>query len=381
MNCKELDALLDSAPLGSLREAQLEQVREHLNHCAECRFKHRVLEDCRTLDEDGEVPAAFSQALRQRIKQEEVPPVKQLPQLKKWLAIAAALVVLAGGTWLAGQTRRQMAYSRDSAINYGTYANPTLTQSRSAEGDFAASAPMADYAPMESQAETAKQAEKIIRTARLELSTREFDKDHQAILDALNRAGGRVQSSNLYNSMGSLRALYLTIRVPSQNLDSFAESLQGVGKLVSYSQSAEDVSEQYFDTANRLKTQRTKMERLQALLAKAENVEDLITIENSISETQYEMDRLQGQLSGMDSKVNEATLTLTLNELSPIDTSKDQDESLFQRITSGMAAAFAGFTAILSDLVVFLSVALPYLLGLLILVLIIRALIKRRKKP
>ena len=112
---------------------------------------------------------------------------------------------------------------------------------------------------------------------------------------------------------------------------------------------------------------------------KAESVEDLIAIECSISDTQYELDRLTVLLRGMDSKVDYSTLNLTLNELSPIETSKDQDETLLERIKNGMSAAFTEFTYHMGDLVVFLTVALPYILVLIILIILIRLVIKRRK--
>jgi len=81
----------------------------------------------------------------------------------------------------------------------------------------------------------------------------------------------------------------------------------------------------------------------------------------------------------MDSKVDYSTLNLTLNELSPIETSKDQDETLLERIKNGMSAAFTEFTYLMGDLVVFLTVALPYILVLIILIILIRLVIKRRK--
>lgn len=58
--------------------------------------------------------------------------------------------------------------------------------------------------------------------------------------------------------------------------------------------SAENISEQYYDTQSRLETAQIKLARLQELLKKAENMEDIITIESAISETEYEIERLSG---------------------------------------------------------------------------------------
>lgn len=380
MNCHDVDILLDSRLEGELDAARQRELDEHLKTCSRCRFKLGVLDDARALDEDGEVPAAFSAAWRHRITQEEAAPVKQFPKLIKWVSIAAALVVLVGGTYLTRQSRIMKegglpAPAPGYAGNVVYSASPESMEMQAApqSSAYAADAGMVAEKSREST------PEKIIRTASLELSTRDFDKDHAAILAAVKQAGGRVENANLSNSYGSLRTAWLTLRVPGDKLDSVIESLKGVGRLVSFSESAQDVSEQYADTENRLKTQQTKMERLQALLQRAGTLEDLITIESSISDTQYEIDRLTGSLRGLDSRVDYSSLSVTLNELGPIETSQNQGETLWERVKNGASAALRGLVSLLSDLLVFLVIALPYLAVLLVIILIIRFIIKRRK--
>lgn len=376
MNCHDIELLLDQYQRGELIEEQQRVVEEHITACASRRFKLTVLEDSRTLDEDSEVPASFTSAWQQHIK-EEANPVKQGNRALRWLSMAAVLVLLIGGTYLTGQQRRSahLAPRSTDQASYGAGAQPGIMPAMEESGDMMMSMRGADQAPKEAE----KAAEKIIRTVRMELSTRTFEEDQEAIRDLVARFGGRIEQSQLYTTSGNLRRLDFTLRVPSKELDSVTASLKGVGKLVYFTESAEDISERYTDTQNRLTTQQTKMERLQELLKKAESVEDLIAIEGSISDTQYELDRLTGLLRGMDSKVDYSTLNLTLNELSPIETSKDQDESLLERIKNGMSAAFTEFTYLMGDLVVFLTVALPYILVLIILIILIRLVIKRRK--
>ena len=52
----------------------------------------------------------------------------------------------------------------------------------------------------------------------------------------------------------------------SDRLDLIRHQMKGLGHLQSFNESSEDVSEQYFDTQSRLKTQQAKMERLTALM-------------------------------------------------------------------------------------------------------------------
>ena len=62
------------------------------------------------------------------------------------------------------------------------------------------------------------------------------------------------------------------------------------------SDTAENISERYYDTQSRLETAQIKLERLQELLKKAESMEDIITIESAISETEYEIEDLSGTM-------------------------------------------------------------------------------------
>lgn len=382
MDCKHFESLLDGYLEGMLDESARLEAEEHLRTCPACRMRLKVAEDCRTLNEEDEVPVSFSEGYREQIMKEETTPVKKnFPKITRWLAIAAALVFVAGGTILAGQNRRN-SIPESAKISGDSYAMEEDTASVRGLGNVYAPAPAADFSfsAAEKQAAGDEQVEKIIRSVRVELSTRSFDGDYAMIREALLTSGGRIQEANLYIGYGNLRTAYMTLRVPAAKLDTLTASVKDVGRLVSFSETAEDVSEQYADTSMRLKTQQTKMERLQALLAKAESVEDLIAIESGISDTQYEIDRLTGLLLGMDSKVDYSTLNITLNELSAAETSQDKEETLLERIKNGIAAAWENFTYILSDLAVFLTVVLPYLAALTALILIIRLIIKRRKK-
>ena len=72
----------------------------------------------------------------------------------------------------------------------------------------------------------------------------------------------------------------------------------------------ENITETYYDTAGRLKTQQIKLERLQKLLAQAENMEDIITIESAISETEWNIENLSGTLRHYDALVDFATINV-----------------------------------------------------------------------
>ncbi len=396
MTCDQFSHLIDQYLEGGLEEAQRLTVEEHLAACAECRLLHQMLTDCRSLDEGSEVPVSFSAGWRQAIHQQEDKPVEtkntNRPQRKpnpwlRWAAMAASLVLVIGGTVLVGNNLKDSPASSDPYIYGGAYqsaeskmAAPPMPQAmmENAEADFSVAVDRA--APQRSagnQVQPAPSPQKIIRTVSMQLYTRDFEKDLAALQETLKAQGGYVEQSDISGDPGSRRYASLTMRVPKNNLDAYLASIATVGRMASISESQEDVSDQYLDVDTRLKTQQAKMDRLQQLLEKASTVQDILNIETEIANTQYQLDSLTGALRGMDSKVDYATLRLSLYEETR-DVSVGQ-QSLGERIRNAMADAWDAVVAFLGNLVVLLSIVLPYLLVLIVLIVIIRLVIKRRK--
>ena len=390
MNCERFESLLEQRLAGVIEAGDREALEAHLKECAGCRLRLRVLEDCRGINEEDEVPALFSQSWRQKIREEGNDPVKKTtPVWTRWLAAAAVFVVLTAGSWLTGNELNRMKEGRSASYagaapegGLGYYAAQESADYAADYEKAMAPAPMpmargmaADAGP---GAETPEQ--KIIRTIQMSSTTRHFDEDYQTVKDALREAGGRAESADVRTGADGLRTVSLLLRVPSDQLDAFAARLKGLGHLQSFSESSEDMSEQYTDTESRLKTQQAKMERLNALMAKAENVEDLVALENAIADTQYLIDSYTGQLRGIDSKASEATLSMTLSEMSALDTAGTQEETLWDRITNGAIHMWGLLRVWAADAAVFLLTALPVLALIGLAALAAKVIIKRRNK-
>ena len=90
----------------------------------------------------------------------------------------------------------------------------------------------------------------------------------------------------------SSRTLSLTIRVPQDNYASFLEAAAQAGNLVDKSEQVQDVTTQYMDIEARLSNLTAQRTRLQELQANAENLSDLLEIESSLSDVQYQIEKL-----------------------------------------------------------------------------------------
>ena len=155
---------------------------------------------------------------------------------------------------------------------------------------------------------------KLIYRANIDMESTEFDAALQGLNELTERLGGYYETSEL-NNYSSYRHGYYTVRLPSENFEAFCSAVGDLAQVNSLSRSAEDVSEYYYDLESRLATQQTKLARLQELLKQAEDMEDIITLESAISDTELTIENLTGSLRKYDSRVGYATIHINLNEV------------------------------------------------------------------
>lgn len=221
------------------------------------------------------------------------------------------------------------------------------------------SAPAEPGAEAESASPQAGQNAKLIRRAELEIQTETFDTAAASLEALVAEAGGYFQSAQVEG--GSLRdqnaARYgnYVIRLPEENFSAFLDQSGALGYVVRRSESSENVSQAYYDTETRLAAQRTKQERLLALLAQADTMESIIELENALSETEYEIQSLTTDLEHYDDLIDYATVDLYLAEVLSLSQTPGETAGLGERMAAGLSASAAGLVQGVQDLLVWLS--------------------------
>lgn len=155
---------------------------------------------------------------------------------------------------------------------------------------------------------------KIIYTADVTLETRDFDAAASELAALAASLGGYFESREL-NQGGSYRSMYCVIRVSAQQFSAFLSQAGEVAHMTYCNEYSKDVSEAYYDLEARLTTQRTKLNRLQELLAQAKDMGDIITLESAISDTELQIEYLTGSLRKYDSLIDYSTINLSLREV------------------------------------------------------------------
>jgi hypothetical protein len=228
---------------------------------------------------------------------------------------------------------------------------------------------------------------KIIYEGNIEARTKNFEEDLDTILTKLKEYGGYQQNASVSGTKPAEwqdrgRSARLELRVPSEHFDDFMNVLKGLGETVSTSVNGRDVSEEYFDTQSRLKTLRTQLARLEALLEKASTLEDIIEIENAIENTTSRIEDLEIQLRNYDSLIDYSIVIVYLTEVNAMQAVKPTDEPLGERITNAFYDVLNVLAKFGEGLLIFLIGGSPILVPLAIvgIVLIIVFRVRRKKK-
>lgn len=329
--------------------------------------------------------AAWMQKVEEDMKNQQAPKFHMPTTVTRWLSTAAALVFIIGGTLL---TRDDLTPASGASMNQKSAVYSTRTASyddyaveESAEYEYgAANSVMLTMARGADTAAAPVMAEKkIIRTASMTIATQTFEDSLNALKSACEGQNGWIESSseNVNNATG-LRTAYLTLRIPQSALDAYIAGTEGLGRITSRSESAQDVTESYQDTAARLETQKALMARLQALITESADLSDLLELESQIADTQYQIDRLQASLNSTDRQVSYSTVNITLKEEKTVELT-DTTVSLGDRIKSAIVTGVNALESFLADMLVFLVAALPFIAIVAVVVIAVKIIRKRRK--
>lgn len=219
---------------------------------------------------------------------------------------------------------------------------------------------------------------KIIYNAYLVIESTGYEETRSALLAAAAAAGGYVESSSQYGSAEEgNRRVDLTLRIPSQNYSSFLAAAEDAGSLLQKDESTQDITREYVDVQARLDSLKNQERRLQELAAQAESLEDLLAIEQRLSDVQYQIESYTAQQRIYDDQVDYSTVTVNLSEVRVYTPTK---RGFGSRIVSAFQNSWSDFGEGVQDFAVGLVYALPSLLVLAAIAAVVLILVRRAKK-
>lgn len=223
--------------------------------------------------------------------------------------------------------------------------------------------------------------QKIITTVYMDAET----EDMNALLEKINakvaELGGYMEAQDIYNgsSYNSYRSRHanLTVRIPADKLNGFVEHVSSYANIISQNTSTENVTLSYIATESRITALETEQSRLLELLAKAENMEEILIIESRLTEVRTELEQVTSVLRSYDNRINYSTIHLGIAEVVEYTEVEEEPETFWDRISKGFVKSLKNVGDGIVNFVVFLVVALPYLAPFAVIAVVIILLIKR----
>lgn len=273
-------------------------------------------------------------------------------------AAALAVVALAGCGGSAGDSSSSAA----GGASAPKVASQPAERGAPAAGDSAATGSSGGSAGQAADAASFEQ--RVVRTADLAVQTSDVAASVARVRRIAEAAKGFVTDEQTTTSPAEPRPVgsdgdpagprppwsqsVLTVRVPNASLDRVMQEVGDLGSVTSRSQTSQDVTGKYVDTASRVRSQTASVERVRALLAEAKNLGQIVQIEGELARREADLESLKSQLAALDDQTTLSTLTVTITPHETTAPPKHDDNAFVAGLREGWTALAASATVLLA---------------------------------
>jgi hypothetical protein len=211
---------------------------------------------------------------------------------------------------------------------------------------------------------TAVSGEKLIQNIGLELETKQYAKTVSEIEALVRSLNGYIQSSYVPKPRNDVEfsnlEASLNVMIPTSSIDDFILKTGKTSNLVYERREAYNVTDVYRDTESRINTLKAKELRLLDLLKESGTLSDLLMIENELSNTRYEIERLESSIQDFDTRIKYTQFNITIREV--YEFTPSEQASLWERIVEGFTSNAQNFLRTLESVFIFVVTSLPFML-------------------
>lgn len=224
-----------------------------------------------------------------------------------------------------------------------------------------------------------KSDEKIIYHFDYELQTTNYEETDQSLKQLLNSTNSYIEEANIWQTGDdTIKASYL-IRVPRLKSRQFQESIQDLATITRQSVSTENRSQSYKDMTAYLTTLNIKEKRMQALLERAEKMEDIILLENQLADILSQKEYLNKEVDQIEYDVDYQFFSLNITEVKEIDQLIKKDASFSDKLIREFSNSIKILkTSLASLLLIFARYWTLILITVLVLALIVHFIRRKR---
>jgi hypothetical protein len=159
----------------------------------------------------------------------------------------------------------------------------------------------------------------IIRTGQVTIEVDSIEPAIAAVRNLAARVGGYVGATSTQGGDDRLRSAQIELKIPSARWSEVIQGLRPIGEVESLHEEAQDVGEEFVDLTARLTNARRLETRLIELLdRRTGKLEDVLMVERELNRVREEIERHEGRLRYLRTRVATSTLTVHLHEPAPL---------------------------------------------------------------
>jgi hypothetical protein len=159
---------------------------------------------------------------------------------------------------------------------------------------------------------------KVVTNTNFSLHVKNVDDTVEKIRNKTTEMGGFMVNTDIRRDEAASSS-DLQVRVPSDKLVEFSKYLKTLAVKVVYENiSGNDITDQYVDYEEKLRSLESVKERFEEIMEEAETVDEIMDVQNRIFSIQSQIDSIKGQLTYMDrsTATSKVTISISTDELS-----------------------------------------------------------------
>jgi hypothetical protein len=238
----------------------------------------------------------------------------------------------------------------------GTAGSQSTAELSASRGDGAPEAPPTTGDPLQNITVGTGAPAMVIRTGQAFIEVEKLDPAVLKIRQLAAQVGGYIANSSMSGGRDQIRQATFELKIPAPKYNDAVESLSTIGKVETVSSNAQDVGEEFVDVTARVNNARRLEERLISLLAnRTGKLDEVLRVERELARVREEIERYEGRLRFLTTRVATSTLTITIHEPAPILGNNPGENP----IAAALRRAWRNFIALLAGTIASLGVLIP----------------------
>ncbi|MDA8228103.1 MAG: DUF4349 domain-containing protein [Desulfitobacterium hafniense] len=207
---------------------------------------------------------------------------------------------------------------------------------------------------------------KITHYYSFNLQVEKVENSIERLKQEVTKLGGYIVESQQYgdtkNPSGNI-----VIKIPADKYEGVRAILPELGKILTQTSRANDITNQYYDTETRLRNWEAQEKRYLEILAQAKTVEDVMKVEGALGNIRMQIEQLKGQIKLWNHEIAYSTIQINLTT-KPLPVNINDPwrpvswDTTWQTTKNAFLKTISSTWNALNYLVVGIGYALPYLI-------------------